>query len=64
MDQPTKPPKKPGRPTLKEPHVKICGYVPEALAREIAGEAGFRGVTIGDLIGEAFRSRTGKTWKD
>ena len=52
MDQPR--PKRPGRPRLKEAHVKICGYVTLAISREIAAEAAFRGVSIGDLITEAF----------
>ena len=58
------PPKPSGRPKLKQPHVKICGYVTLAFAREIAAEAAWRGVSIGDLIVEAFSTRTSKTWKD
>ena len=65
MDQPpTRPPKKPGRPALKTPHVRICGYVPFDFAREVASEAAFRGISMGDLIVEAFSARTKKTWKD
>lgn len=53
-----------GRPRLTAPHVKICGYVALDFAKELAVEAAYRGITIGDLITEAFSNRTRKTWKD